>query len=325
MNKNLSTVIKIAISGLLLYLVLRRVDFSEVAHSWRRYSAYVIVSVIGLHLLALIVNTVKWKIFLPGQGFLQLLRFTFINCFYAMALPGQLTGEVAKAYRLGRRVGDVKTVSLSVLFDKLTGIVGLLNLMFIGLLLSSRNLPHILYFTAGLVVLTALFSMYAAHIPFFVRVVETVTSPLPGKTRDFAASIMASLQQFDNRPIALISNILLGALYQLISIAIIMTFARELRIAISVIDWFWIFGVVSIIQFLPISIAGLGVREVSLVGILGLFLVPAPAALALSFSIFGIQLLYALIGAAVEAHYNVVEVSRSYEGRRKPQALGRTP
>jgi uncharacterized membrane protein YbhN (UPF0104 family) len=325
MNKKLSTVIKIAISGLLLYLVLRRVNFSEVAHSWGRYSAYVIVSVIGLHLLALIVNTVKWKIFLPGQGFLQLLRFTFINCFYGMALPGQLTGEVAKAYRLGRRVGDVKTVSLSVIFDKLTGIIGLLNLMFIGLLLSSRNLPPILYVSAGLIVLAALFCMYAVRIPFCVRVVETVTSALPGRIRDFARNIMASMQQFDNKPVAMISNIVLGALYQIISIAIIMTFARELGIGIAVIDWFWIFGVVSIIQFLPISIAGLGVREISFVGILGLFLVPAPAALALSFSIFGIQLLYALIGAAVEAHYNVVEVSRSYGGRRKGQALGRTP
>ena len=69
-------------------------------------------------------------------------------------------------------------------------------------------------------------------------------------------------------------------------------------------EWCWIFGVISIIIFLPITIGGVGVREGGFVLILGNLGVPNEKALALSLSIFGLLISGALFGLIIDFRMN---------------------
>ena len=53
-------------------------------------------------------------------------------------------------------------------------------------------------------------------------------------------------------------------------------------------------------MLLPLSVAGLGLREVSYVALLGLFGIAPPVALAISLMVFGCVLLSAAAGALIE-------------------------
>ena len=299
MNKKLFLCIKIAISLLLIYFVFTKVDISEVLASWSNFSLGAIVTVLILHFSALLINTIKWKLFLPEQTFRRLFQFTFIDVFYGMALPGQVSGEVAKAYRLGKRTGDMRKVAVSVWMDKLTGIIGLVFLVLIGFIFSTRSFPAYFYIITAVLFIGGVLSIYVFNFSLLSTFLEKYLS------WKLIGTILSSIKDFKKDHRVIFSNIILGALYQALSIMITMVFAHELGIEISIIDWFWIFGLISIIQFIPISIAGLGVREASFVGILSLFLIPTGAAVTLSLSIFGIQLIFAIAGFLFESHYNL--------------------
>lgn len=309
MNKNLKLALKIAVSTALVLVLLRKVDVFELLNLWKEFSIGLILSVLFLHFCALLIGTLRWKLFLPEQTFSRLLQFTLINVFYGMILPGQLSGEVVKAYRLGNQTGNIKKVAISVWMDKITGILGLVSLMLVGLLFSSHIFPLIFYFFVIFILLIGILSIYIFDIPILARFAEQIFNHLRptkiSRVTEFVKNILDSFREFKREQSIIFANIFLGALYQIFSILITMTFAGALSINISIIDWFWIFGIISMIQFIPISIAGLGVREVSFVGILATFSIPAVSAIALSFSIFGIQLLFASLGFLVETHYNL--------------------
>ena len=72
-----------------------------------------------------------------------------------------------------------------------------------------------------------------------------------------------------------------------------------MNINIAMIDWCWILGLLSIALFLPITIGGIGVREGTLVGIMGSMGIAQEKALALSFVIFGTQIIVSLIGGVI--------------------------
>jgi hypothetical protein len=57
---------------------------------------------------------------------------------------------------------------------------------------------------------------------------------------------------------------------------------------------------VSVATILPLSLGGIGIREGAFVGVLGFLGIGSELALALSFTILGLQLFGALIGAAID-------------------------
>jgi hypothetical protein len=62
----------------------------------------------------------------------------------------------------------------------------------------------------------------------------------------------------------------------------------------------WIVACVSLVHLLPISLAGLGIREAAYAGLLEQYGVPLASGLAVSLAVFGVILAQALIGGLVE-------------------------
>jgi uncharacterized membrane protein YbhN (UPF0104 family) len=97
-----------------------------------------------------------------------------------------------------------------------------------------------------------------------------------------------------------IAIVFLGLSYQVIVVWINYIVARDVGIIVTCFDWCWILGAVSIALLLPITIAGIGVRESAYVGLLSLLGVSIEKAVAVSFLVFGISVLGGLVGAMVE-------------------------
>jgi hypothetical protein len=62
----------------------------------------------------------------------------------------------------------------------------------------------------------------------------------------------------------------------------------------------WIRSIVFVITLIPISIAGMGVRELGFVELLTLYDTPRPDALAFALLLFSIQLLIGAVGGCLE-------------------------
>jgi uncharacterized membrane protein YbhN (UPF0104 family) len=98
----------------------------------------------------------------------------------------------------------------------------------------------------------------------------------------------------------LLVSMLLALLFQLGVVASNYVLCLALGISVSYVQLLWVVAAASLLQSLPISIAGVGVREGAYVYILGTQGVSASSALALSLLVFGIQVLLALAGGLLQ-------------------------
>jgi uncharacterized membrane protein YbhN (UPF0104 family) len=98
----------------------------------------------------------------------------------------------------------------------------------------------------------------------------------------------------------LLGVLLLGTVYQGIGVLIMAILARGVGIELPFSDWCWIFGLISLAVFIPITVGGIGLREGGLIFLLGNLGLPNEKALALALSLLALQLFGALLGVLVD-------------------------
>lgn len=252
------------------------------------------------------VASVKWRLLLPAQALLRLVRLNVAAQFYSLVFPGQVAAEAVKAYQLGRGRADAQTIATSVLFDKVTSLIALLLFGLAGALTTGLAVGAALksvllaLFLAGVASLLAL--RFEPLESAAIAIIGNAGRRF-GKAERISREIVLAIRawaDYSSRPLPLWGSLFAGLVQQALHIAIVVVLARELGLGIRVLEWCWIFTLVSIASFLPISLAGAGVREGTFVGLLALFGVAAERALALSLTLFALQLLLGLIGAAIE-------------------------
>ena len=284
-------VLKIGISVALLALVLSRVPLQEALAAAAGLTPAAAALAILSYFAAHAVNAGKLRVLLPGLSLWQAWRFTMIAVLFGTALPGQLAGDAVKAFRLARAapdVGEVTAAVAAVAVDKIIGMFALLLLTAIGLGLNAATFGEEVVIAAG--VITVL-------IPVGLMVV--LLAPLPawlGKWgQEFAAWRTVALT-----PSALLRSLALGVLFQILSIATFDILGDALGIDLPLTAWAVIVGLISVILLLPVTVAGLGLREGSLVAVLAMVGEGRGPALALSFALLAINLLGAGVGLIVD-------------------------
>lgn len=307
MKRYLSSLIKILFTAGLLWWFLSRSNFT---YAWQLLTSLawpLFLLAILLNFLALIVNSVKWRLLLPDFSWLTLFRTNLIGQYYSTLLPGQLAGEAAKAYLLGGEQQQIHRVTASILVDKITGLLGGVFIVGIfGLLFTKQNLP-VAWLTVFLIAgisLTGL--LIIVRISYFYEIIFRIINYFRQHFKwgasfwTFLIKLMDFWRCYAGQSYVLITSILLGIVYQFISILMTLILADQIGLTVSFVDWCWIWAVLSLVLLLPITIAGLGLREGTLIGILGLLGVLPAQAIALSLSLFGVQIIIAFVGGVLE-------------------------
>jgi hypothetical protein len=237
------------------------------------------------------VNAIRLHVLLPGLSLWQAWRFTMIAVLFGTALPGQLAGDAVKAFRLARAASDVGEVThalAAVAVDKIISMFALLILTALGVGLNPGTFGRPLELAAGLV--TILMPL-ALLIGF--------TAPLPPWLGRVGAAF-ASWREVALSPRILLLALVLGFGFQSLSIASVALLGHALGITLTISVWCVVVGLVSVVLLLPVTIAGLGLREGSLIAVLGLLGQKQGAALALSLGLFALTLLGAGVGLVVD-------------------------
>ncbi len=283
--------LKIGISVALLALVLSRVDLGGALAAAAGLTPAAGALATAVYFAAHVVNAAKLRVLLPGLSLWQAWRFTMIAVLFGTALPGQLAGDAVKAFRLARAapdVGEVTAAVAAVAVDKIIGMFALLLLTALGLGLNAAIFGQPVVIAAGVVTVL---------IPVALAVV--LSAPLPawlGKWgQEFAAWRTVALTRS-----ALSRSLALGIVFQMFSIAAFAILGNALGIDLTATAWAVIVGLISVILLVPVTVAGLGLREGSLVAVLAMLGQGTGPALALSFSLLALNLLGAGVGLVLD-------------------------
>jgi uncharacterized membrane protein YbhN (UPF0104 family) len=172
--------------------------------------------------------------------------------------------------RLGAETGDTAAPFASVLLERMSGWIVLPGLAFTGLLINPtlRRLGHATAVDAGVGLVTLL---------LLCAVLLAVGNPRVGRRfsgaagwKRFTGAIHLGVDHFRRHPVRALEVVAASVVYQLSVLVAVFTLSKALEIHVGFTAILAFFPAVSILQTLPLTVGGLGVRE----GALYLFLHP---------------------------------------------------
>ena len=291
--------LKAAISAALLAWLLSHTPLAEIRGVLARLDPLPVAAGMALAVATWWLSAVRLWLLAREFPFGQVARMTFVGMYYGTVLPGQVAGDVVKAYRLSSVQTAPGLAAAATFVDRVVAMIGLLVTCAIAApwvrQLPSRLAPAITTAAAACVLGLALASHRRVRSVFF----EASSAATPG-LRGLAARFGSGLNQVLERRGRLASNFAIAMGFHAVCVAIQVILGAALGIELPVAAWCVTYAGVSLLTLLPVSIAGLGMREGGYVGLLGLFGIPASQALSLSLLIFAYAIVGALAGMLVE-------------------------
>jgi len=302
--------LRVAVSVGLLTLIIQRVPWRGIGQTLREANPVWLLGAILLAGVQVGFASLRWQALLRAQEIAfslgETMRLTLIGHFFNAFLPGSTGGDLVRIYYAVRLVPKQKAAaSLSVLYDRFVGVVVLL---FIG---SGLCFPLYPILSKSSLVLEVLLAFVLVALGIFL--VALLAWLLPSLLRRRSFRLLESHAPF-HRLLEELSHALRrfaadpnatgrAALFSFASHGSTFGFAWFAATALQLPIPFWslagILAVVSVLDAIPISISGLGVRE----GLLVLFFQPLglASAQAVTFSLlfFGTTLFWSFVGGIV--------------------------
>jgi uncharacterized membrane protein YbhN (UPF0104 family) len=309
--------IRISITAGLLIFVFSRIDIQQFWQTVKTARWEFLVAAWGLVLIIFIINSINMRLILKKQGcnvgISTLFGASAIASLYSIVMPGMLS-SVVKWYILKKDTGKGSNVLSSMLYNQLVmtfvvitfGLVALIITNPTTIILTNAENRWLLPIVCGilLMVIITVFLLLLNHRTGgkFVKICSFLLRPLPAKIRQKGEKIPEQIAIFQTvgwrfhlatASIFIISNV--------IGIFFIYVFsARAAHITVPAGIFVWLFAVIYLLEKLPISVANLGVREVTVIGTMALYGVDASSALLMSMIIFSITIFMAIIGAVYQ-------------------------
>ncbi|MFN2540734.1 MAG: lysylphosphatidylglycerol synthase transmembrane domain-containing protein [Chthoniobacterales bacterium] len=270
MKKTLITILQVAVTIAVLYLVFHDPNKrAQMALALRVADYRWIAAAIFCYVIVEMAAAARWHVLLQVQGIrLSAPRVTglfFIGMFFNQFLPGGTGGDIIKSYYLlketpGRKAGAL----LSVLFDRLIGLVALVTIT-AGLILvryhwlaQTRLTRGYLWFVLA-VLAVSVAALTATFLISGFNLASRLRREFPARERliEISAAYHLYARHWTGTLIAFVLSLIAHT-------ATFFTFlfvAYTLRANVRVLDFFAVMPIERTISAIPISFAGEGPRE----------------------------------------------------------------
>lgn len=277
----LKNILKLLVTLWALYYVLSHIDTATLLQLLERSNPLWLLGALLAFNLSKIVSAIRLNRYFRAIGVYlsesKNLRLYYLGMFYNLFLPGGISGDGYKIFLLGRRYGSrYKALFQATLLDRISGLAALLFLAGILFGFSSfSTLYRYLIYLIGAGILLVIPINYLLTKRFFSEFLKVFTS----------TTILAFGVQ----------------LLQLLSALMIVLALPE--ITAPTVDFLTLFLISSVVAVLPISIGGIGVRELTF--LYGFRLIGEDSTAAVTFSLifFLITALSSLTGALIKNNF----------------------
>jgi glycosyltransferase 2 family protein len=270
MKKILVTLFQLSVTIAVLYWVYHDPDRrAQMAEAIRGAQYRWVVMGILAYIVVEAAAAFRWHVLLKVQKIhLTLPRLSglfLIGMFYNQFLPGGTGGDIMKSYYLLKETPDQKAGALlAVVFDRFIGLVALVAITatliglrydFLAQTTETRNLLWLLLFLLGTSILTLLGTFVISGFNLF----HALPEKFPG--RDKLIEISAAYHLYAHHWRATLVAFGASIVAHLATFATFLCAAYALGAAVPLVDFFAIMPIERTISALPISFAGIGVRE----------------------------------------------------------------
>ena len=295
--KNILPIVGILI---LVYLLIK-IGVGNILSSISDFNFWYSPLVILCICLPLVIGPYKWGLLLRAQkikiDFYSLFKLNLASIFYSSITPGRVGSFIKIYYFKNHAKKKLGECASSIMIDRFLDLFTVVLFAVFGAIV----LVH--YFSGVLIpFIILLFAILVGFIFFFNKqrsewVLKYVYRFLvPKKLKEIARDSFHSFYKNLPRKRDLILPFLVSIVHWFAIYSASYFVFLALGMKINYFIYIFLFSVASLISFLPVTIAGLGTREASLVGIFGLFNISAAQIVAVSLISFAFGIFPVLIG-----------------------------
>lgn len=293
MNKKLIFFLKLLLSSIILYLLIKGIDINQSIKTLLRINPIVFISMVIIYLFGQELSAWKWSIISDRLGFnyklSQYSAYYFIGMFFNLFLPTGVGGDLTKAYYLCKNKPKCSKTDgiFSVFSDRLTGIMVLILICFVGLFFKSAQYLN-LYVKVFIVFAFTAMLLFSFLFPKISKIKYLMKYTFIKKFSNCIDKVWTK---------SLIKVFIISFVFHIFMLIIHFCIGRTMGLNIPVSYYLIVYPITAIVSILPISVNGIGIRELAYIYLLNIVSVNPSQSLVFSFCWFTIALISSLFGA----------------------------
>lgn len=308
--------LRISISLVILAVLISRIDFGSALPDGAGTLVWLVVGVL-VAIGSLALAAWRWQRVLVGfdrpVGFVTLASHYFAGQFVGNVLPSTIGGDILRVSRVTTSTGSGSVAFASVVLERLTGWLALPVITVVGFalrpsLLDVRPSARLAMLVAGIAVVVLAVILYLSGHP---RIAGRFASH--ENWMRFVGAVHLGVDRLRRDPRRAAIVVTSSLLYQASAMLVLYVVVRMLQLPVPFAAVLAFGPAVAMLQVLPVSFSGLGVREGALVLMLEPLGVTTGQAVALGLIWYGMILLASLLGAPSFAigHRSKISPSRT--------------
>ncbi|MCX8070385.1 MAG: flippase-like domain-containing protein, partial [Thermodesulfovibrionales bacterium] len=272
--------------GGMVYFLISKIGFSAIVENVSKANPLAFITAVLMYLLQIVISTSRWSLLIEtSPPFLKLYSLYLIGSFFSIFLPGLVGGDTVKAYYLnkylkgqnasnGEQEGESPTLVVSIASVFMDRYIGLIAIILIVVLVFPFSIVY-LKDTIFIWIVPLFFVAFASVSFIFLRFKI-------GQRYNFIANFYKYFSFYIKKKSVLINTLLLSFFTQITGMIAVYILSIGLGIKLTIMAIAVFLPIIILVSFIPISIAGIGLREGAFVFFFGIVGVSSDQALTLS-------------------------------------------
>ncbi len=262
----MKNIIKLIITIAIFYFLFQYIDFKHVIKVLEKSHGGFILLALLAQLASTVIAAYRWRLIMKLLNFKEKVSFYvqsyFRGSFFNQVLPGSIGGDAVRVIELVQKGYEKKDSIYGIFVDRIIGLVGLLVLNLLANNIFSNEFPEWLYQLLNLITLGGIagFSM--------LFIFEKITFLTKFSFSNLFVKLSKRLNQLYADKLLLLQHISISVIVHIFSILAIYGLALSVEVDLSLQTLLVAIPPVFLLTIVPISLAGWGVRESGMVGIL---------------------------------------------------------
>lgn len=282
MNKKLLLIIQVVVSLVILFFLVRLVDWSHMAKIWRGINYNYIFLLVLLITADRILMAYKWFLLLkkthPTVTLGDAIKAYYVGTLFGLFMPVSLGADVVKMLHLHISKKEGAALASSVLMEKVLGFIAAIVIAVFSMTLLTFVFHldvHILMDIAVILLFSLLLILFISLRRGLLGYIKKILGPSRGRFRKKLGSVYDTYRKYNQAKPLLSWFLILSCLEQLLPVVGNYLTADALGLKLPFLYFLAIIPVVQLFTRLPISLNGLGINEGLLIYFFHLLALPS--------------------------------------------------
>lgn len=263
--------IRFFVGIILMYLILRRIDLSQLKLIFSNVQFVYVFLILALLAMQTLIKAYKWHILMKAKNLnvpvTKIYQLDYVSTFLSLFFPSSLSVDIFRGYGISKEMVTRKEAASSIIADRLVSLFALLFIASVGVILffdlvQNLKLVYLIFSILTALVLLTVFLTSRSLSNIFPNNEQKIRK---FKILEKLNALRQSLANYKNHKVSLLSVFTLSLLMQTSRVFIYFFAALALKNQLPLKYFFAYVPVIMLIIMLPISMAGIGVREGSFI------------------------------------------------------------